>query len=190
MIGGTSAGDANVISGNFRNGIDIVAPCLVEGNLIGTNSPGSSDISNRNGITVGSAGATIGGTSAGAGNVISGNVDEGIDIEASCLVEGNLIGTNEAGTNVVANINGIIVGSAGATIGGTSAGAGNVISGNVRDGIEIDGAPCLVEGNMIGTDRSGATQATSVTTPALRWICRARQHDRRDVPRRSKRHLG
>ena len=54
----------------------------------------------------------------------------------------------------------------GATIGGTSAGTANVISGNGNgdglghgiggygDGISI-GATCLIEGNLIGTDVTG-----------------------------------
>ena len=52
-----------------------------------------------------------------------------------CLVEGNLIGTNAAGTAAVANGDyGIEVVASGATIGGTTTGAGNVISGNTDDG--------------------------------------------------------
>ena len=108
-------------------------PCLVEGNLIGTNAAGTAAVPNGlDGIAVASPGATIGGTSAGAANIISGNANDGVDIEASCLVEGNLIGTNAAAPPPCGNgIDGIIRRmSPGVTIGGTSAGAANIISGN------------------------------------------------------------
>ena len=42
------------------------------GNLIGTNAAGTSDVGNGRGVFVGLPGGTIGGTSAGAANVISG----------------------------------------------------------------------------------------------------------------------
>ncbi len=60
---------------------------------------------------------------------------------ASTLVEGNLIGTNAAGTAAVGNrVDGIEVVASGVTIGGTVDGAGNVISGNASDGVEITGS--------------------------------------------------
>ena len=46
----------------------------------------------------------------------------------------------------------------GNTIGGTAAGAGNVISGNTDDGVEITGTGTtgnVVAGNYIGTDVTG-----------------------------------
>ena len=105
-IGGTSSGDANIISGNVGDGLDIAAACLVEGNLIGTNAAGTAAVANHNnGINLDapSAGATIGGTSTGAANIVSGNQVDGVNMYAACLVEGNLIGTNAAGTAAVAN---------------------------------------------------------------------------------------
>jgi hypothetical protein len=152
-IGGSSSGDGNVISGNSKYGIDIGASCLVVGNEIGTNPSGTAAVANTTGIHVGASGAMIGGSASGDGNVISGNSKYGIDIEASCLVEGNLIGITAAGT-ALANSDGISVGGSGATIGGTTSGAANVISGNTYDGIVI-GVSCLVEGNEIGTDATG-----------------------------------
>jgi parallel beta-helix repeat protein len=162
-IGGTSAGAGNVISGNYI-GIDISgSSCLVEGNLIGTNAAGTSAVGNIAGVQVRISGqeATIGGTTARAGNVISGNNQAGIYIfGSSCLVEGNLVGTNSAGAGAVGNgaaeDAGIAVegSSQGTTIGGTTAGAANVISGNINGGLAL-GRACVVEGNRIGTDSTG-----------------------------------
>ena len=159
-IGGSASGDANVISGNGQYGIDIDAPnCLVEGNKIGTAAGGTAPVANSSdGIYVDSSNATIGGTASGAANVISGNGDSGVRIQASdCLVEGNEIGTDAGGTAAVPSSDygdGIDVYAANATIGGTASGAANVISGNAGNGIDII-SNCLVEGNEIGTDAGG-----------------------------------
>ncbi len=165
-IGGTAAGAGNIISGNTKNGIYIDASsCLVEGNDIGTNAAGAAAVANVDyGIDVVASGATIGGTTTGAGNIISGNGENGIYIDASsCLVEGDDIGTNAAGAAAVANVDyGIDVVASGATIGGTTAPAGNVISGNTQDGVLIDASPCLVEGNDIGTNASGTAAVANV----------------------------
>jgi hypothetical protein len=161
-IGGTAAGTANVISGNSQSGIDIQASCLVEGNLIGLNKAGTAGVGNGAlGVYVVASGATIGGSTAGSGNVISGNGQSGVYLQASALVEGNLVGTNESGTAAVSNGNdGIYVNASGATIGGTSAAAGNVISGNNNDGIDME-ATCLVEGDFIGTNEAGSAAVSN-----------------------------
>ena len=160
-IGGTTPGAANVISGNLR-GLFITQSAtgnVVEGNLIGTDKTGTVALGNANqGILITLATSnTIGGTAVGAGNVISGNLDGGVDDDAgSNLYEGNLIGTNAAGTAAIPNIGGGIgANNSGTTIGGTSAGAGNLISGNTGDGVGIGGSDNLVEGNRIGTDVTG-----------------------------------
>jgi hypothetical protein len=104
---------------------------------------------------------TIGGTAPGAGNVISGNDDDGISISSQgqlTLVEGNRIGTDADGTAALPNTrNGVsIFLGLSNTIGGTAAGAGNVISGNAGYGIYIrDAGVNTVVGNLIGTDGSG-----------------------------------
>ena len=80
---------------------------------------------------------TIGGTAAGAGNVISGNAGNGSGSirqrdqpRRGQLVEGNYIGTNAAGNAALANGgDGIFASAAANTIGGTAAGAGNIIRG-------------------------------------------------------------
>jgi titin len=107
------------------------------------------------------AGNTIGGTTAGARNVISGN-REGITLwEAGAtnnLIQGNHIGTDAAGSNAIPNELGIAGYSPNNTIGGTETGAGNLISGNISNGVNLYGENAsenVVQGNLIGTDATG-----------------------------------
>ena len=100
--------------------------------------------------------ATVGGTSSGAGNVISAN---GFGIGAGGsgeLIQGNRIGTDPTGTLPEPNTSaGIRIDGMGDTAGGTAAGAGNVISGNQGYGVTVNGASALIQGNLIGTDVTG-----------------------------------
>jgi hypothetical protein len=109
-------------------------------------------------------GAVIGGTTATARNVVSGNGLAGVRIQSNnTLVQGNYIGTNVAGTAAVRNgaansaTGGVwVVSGTGVVVGGTSAGAGNVLSGNGGAGVWLDGAsPTTVQGNYIGTNAAG-----------------------------------
>ena len=130
-----------MISGNNGTGVRITVAGttgnVVVGNLIGTNASGTGAIANSaDGVNIDTAdGNTIGGTTAGARNVISGNTGNGISLTNGAdneLIQGNYIGLNAAGTAALANnASGISVDSTSnnATIGGTVAGAGNVISG-------------------------------------------------------------
>jgi titin len=159
LIGGTTSGAGNLISGNPTGVLLLSGKNTVQGNLIGTDSSGSQAVGNSTGIQDSAGGNTIGGTASGAGNVISGNAD-GIQLlsGSGTLVEGNYIGTGISGTQALANIRGIYCRASGDTIGGTATGAGNLISGNLNNGIElVQGASGdLIEGNLIGTDASGA----------------------------------
>ena len=101
-------------------------------------------------------------TTPASSNLLSGNRPAGVLISGSNnLVEGNRIGTDVTGTAALPNGTGVAIIYIGSdnTIGGTAPGAGNLISGNRRDGIGMyGGASNLVEGNRVGTDASG-TQA-------------------------------
>ena len=165
--GGTIVGDeGNVISGNGNVGVQIDGPStdnVVAGNKIGTDAAGAVALGNfQLGVQLdSSSGNTIGGTVAGAVNVISGNGVFGVDLYGGFdnVVEGDLIGTDETGTRGLGNgVDGVIV-HAGATsniIGGTVRAARNVISSNAGWGVELDGgSDTLVEGNFIGTDVTG-----------------------------------
>jgi hypothetical protein len=166
VIGGAEAGAGNLISGNGSAGVEILFGSddnQVLGNRIGTNATGATLLPNAaEGIYVNSADNTIGGTTAGAGNLISGNGSGGIYFGGGAetnTVQGNIIGTDRTGSLAMPNVTGIhIFDSPGNTIGGIEAGAGNLISGNDEFGIFITGqnaAQNLVQGNRIGTDATG-----------------------------------
>jgi len=171
-IGGFVAAARNVISGNAAVGVEVTGAGsngnTVSGNYIGSNAAGNGAIANGNdGVRIngGATGNTIGGIVAAAGNVISANVTEGVEITGAGsngnTVAANLVGTNAAGTAALANGGdgiGIDGGSTANTIGGTVSAARNVISGNTNAGIAISGALAsgdAVTGNLIGTNASG-----------------------------------
>lgn len=169
-IGGTAPGAGNVISANENNGIWLsdagTTGVVVQGNFVGTDATGTVGLGNaQTGVYVqGAEGNTIGGSEPGAGNVVSGNNYDGIDIAgaASTVVQGNTVGLNQSGTAEVGNgFWGIgDENSPGTTIGGTASGAGNVVSGNDEGGITIAGAGssgAIVQGNIVGLGSDGST---------------------------------
>ena len=204
-IGGTQPGEGNVIANSTRAGIYLFGSAtgtsftVIQGNLIGTDWLGNvipftlgkdgtrlpnTGTGNRQGILAsGVSNVAIGGSTAGARNIISGNgtsdvknpsfLDEygGIILynATNCTVAGNYIGTDPTGTKAAGNLNdGIrINGGTGITIGGTTSAARNIISANglatntaftdFRSGITITGNPvATIIGNYIGTDVSGS----------------------------------
>ncbi|HEY7090447.1 MAG TPA: hypothetical protein VH518_20285 [Tepidisphaeraceae bacterium] len=185
LIGGVTAGARNIISGNKGDGIlingdfnlfitgqisQVTQDMTVQGNYIGVDPSGLIAVPNgANGVGVanGTFGNIIGGTAPGAGNLISGNKRSGVVIlgakTTGNFVEGNYIGTDPTGTSAIPNRLGVVLQSATNqnTVGGTDAGAGNLISGNKLNGVVLVGqgvSQNTVSGNRIGTDASG-TQA-------------------------------
>lgn len=158
IVGGTLASQRNIIVNSTVNGINLVSTSVtISGNWIGTGT-GANDLGNaQNGMFVGSGvTGTIGGLDAGAGNIISGNNQNGISISQSdgIAVKNNFIGTTSAGTAALANSqNGILISSQNNVIGGT--GGGNVISGNTLDGIRLDGSVTSANGNTIQLNKIG-----------------------------------
>ena len=143
----------------------------VQGNLIGTRASGTAGLGNgRAGIGIGGApGNTIGGTTTGAGNVLSANGDAGIYLIASGatgnLIQGNTIGADLTGTSRLGNTaQGIYVERAGSNvIGGTLSGAGNLISANNVQGILLTNTSGnLIQGNLIGTKADGISDLGNV----------------------------
>lgn len=138
-IGGTDPGARNVISANNGSGIfmGFGRANVVEGNYIGTDVTGTLDFGNGGtGVGTGGAENRIGGTEPGAGNLISGNQNMGVNVSGTAnVVQGNLIGTQIDGISPLGNERqGINIGYslAGSThaIGGMSPGAGNTVAFN------------------------------------------------------------
>ena len=169
QIGGTNAGTGNVISGNPQHGIALTGGTstnLVQGNLIGLTAAGNSTLGNaEDGIVInGGTGNIIGGAIAAARNVISGNGLNGVDIvqltDSRNTVLGNYIGTDITGTQPIGNkLTGILIAGCSNLIGGTVAGAGNVISGNSQVGLWLVGTNGNVKGNVIQGNLIGLTAA-------------------------------
>jgi len=181
IVGGP--GDAAVVaSGNGGYGIlydEGANAGRIEGCFVGTDRSGRQAVPNQlSGIRVIQAGrCRVGGTDPAGRNVLSGNVQYGLEIvgprASNAVVTGNHIGTDVTGTVAVPNDRtGILVySSSGVRVGGPTPGEGNVISGNLRAGVTIDGAfsalpeypysglgHChdnTLQGNLIGVDRSG-----------------------------------
>ena len=181
VVGGTTADDTDVISGNAV-GVYIDGTAAtgnrVQGDEIGTNLAGTKEQTNSVSVLVRDAGDNIiGGTTSapgtGAGNMILGGgqgageavVVVGVQAKASGnVIAGNMIGLDRAGTTTLpaACQNAITV--AGSTldtrIGGGS-GEGNVISGKCDSEVSIDStltSGTLVEGNLVGTNAAGTAQ--------------------------------
>ncbi|MBA3943842.1 MAG: tandem-95 repeat protein [Herpetosiphonaceae bacterium] len=123
-------------------------------NFLGTDITGTSARGNT-GVFVNGATNVIGGTISSARNLISGNPGDGIEINnaSGTQVQGNYIGTDVTGTQPLGNTFGVVIenGASNTTIGGTTQGAGNLIASN-GNGVFIETAGNLVEGNTIGTD--------------------------------------
>jgi hypothetical protein len=168
LIGGSTPGTRNLISGNNASGIRVMGNNAsgnsILGNLIGTDINGLTALGNGGGglgIVQGASNNVVGGTSLTARNVISGNTNSGIGIDSATgnLIRGNFIGTDITGTADLGNSqHGILLESAsGNTIGGTAVAEANVISGNDKSGIFIHNSNnSTIQGNFIGTDINGA----------------------------------
>ncbi|HEX2269374.1 MAG TPA: carboxypeptidase regulatory-like domain-containing protein, partial [Pyrinomonadaceae bacterium] len=160
LIGGTTSAARNVISGNGSTGIDIAGNAnVVQGNFIGTNAAGTEAIPNPGGVGIQNTESTnniIGGTAAGARNLISGNQFGILTTGPGTTIQGNLIGTDITGTKKIPNSStGVQALGPNMLIGGLTAGARNIISGNGQ-GVLVRGAGSKVQGNYIGTDITGA----------------------------------
>jgi CSLREA domain-containing protein len=189
VVGGTTPAARNVISGNGGSGVLVTHLCcpastlpltgnIIRGNYVGVNAAGDAAIPNQNGgvlisssnFSVPVADNVVGGSAPGAGNVVSGNVGDGVMLAtfgvAHNTVQGNFIGTDATGRFAVPNTgNGVAVTGRDNLIGGSASGAGNLISGNGRDGFGggvdlgagVDLGPLsgnVVRGNIIGANAS------------------------------------
>lgn len=178
IIGGTSPGATNVISGNGGGGVqpDNTDGTTVQGNLIGTDYTGTVDLANgADGVSFSqtNTNGVVGGTSIAARNIISANTGYGVTINqggSGIVVQGNYIGTDITGTQPLGNgTAGVrILGASNNIVGGTSSSARNIISANNEQGILIlgtgpfggaDASNNVVQGNYVGTDVNGQVQS-------------------------------
>ncbi|WP_422928475.1 beta strand repeat-containing protein [Singulisphaera sp. PoT] len=168
QIGGTSSTN-NVLAGNF----------------IGTDPLGSVPLGNQVGVSLGTGahGNLIGGTTSTARNIISGNVTSGIAISDSNpnltelnIIQGNYIGTKVDGINGLGNGgDGILLVASKQTIGGTTAGAPNIIAFNGGAGVNVStGSGNAIVSNSIFGNHVGillsSTGNGNQAAPALNSI--------------------
>jgi titin len=178
-VGGATRALGNVIGGCASYGVEIEsANEAVLNNLIGANAAGAA-LPNGHGVGLGglnstvagnvishslqagviifTSGNTVGGTTAATRNVISGNDVAGILLGGSDasgnLVEGNYIGTAADGVTPLPNSgSGVLISEQAQdnTVGGTAAGAGNVIAFNGDAGVLVGGAAGSRAGDQAG----------------------------------------
>ena len=165
QIGGAGVGQGNLIGGNADYGVSLqkgASNTVVVGNWIGLDETGTAALGNEIGVCIWGASNRIGGTVAAERNLIAGNVWGVRLTETNArrnVVEGNWVGLGGAGT-AVPNAHGVHVsqGASSNRVGGNSAGARNVVSGNTDYGISIAGTNTLgnrILGNYVGVDPSG-----------------------------------
>jgi hypothetical protein len=143
-----------------------------EGNDLGTDPTGTLDKGNQaTGLNVfDSSNNTIGGTTAAARNVMSGNgtpdipgVGLALTGANNNIIQGNYIGVDASGTQALGNSGGMFLTGASNQIGGDAAGAGNVISGN-GEGNRTIGPNYHCQGGGIEEDiLFGADNVTNLT---------------------------
>ena len=172
-IGGADPNARNIISANGENGIafqgENVQSCWIKGNYIGLSASGQGQLGNgKHGILIESGGVTVGGEEANAGNVISGNSEDGIHIyyDGGSIL-GNYIGTDYRGSVAVGN------GGNGVTIDIEEKKVcyirNNLISGNNHDGLVVSSSGgendwgeiywgSYIQGNLIGVDAQGSSK--------------------------------
>ncbi len=174
LIGGETASEGNVISGNGLHGIVIDGATstnnVVQNNYVGLDQGGQSPVANSiNGIRLANqtSGNIIGGSSTDLGNTIAGNIFNGISIvnAGQNSVLGNHIGIATDGQTAVSNgENGIQI------INSSTLVDNNLISGNNVYGISIDGNGSGIAGNATlwlraendTTDELGSNDGTAI----------------------------
>lgn len=171
VVGGTLSGVRNFISGNGGAGVLIdgvgTNSNLVQGNFLGNGQLIASSLGNLTGVSIsgGAQNNVVGDSSFGGMNIISANTQFGVTIRGAGTtgnrVIGNRIGTDSTGATPLGNtLDGISIDSGAAQnlVGGAFAGEGNLISGNLRNGIVLSGAGVTlndVNGNRVGLNNSG-----------------------------------
>ncbi len=160
VVGGGAAGQGNVVSGNTSHGIASLgsgAGNALYGNYVGLAADGTTVLPNGVvAVALHDAGTIVGGPTAGQRNYIVGGSLFGIEISGS----GHVILGNHIGADVNGNApagagqaRGINVGTASdVTIGGESAGEGNLIAYNSGRAIRMNDDPAATGNRVIGNE--------------------------------------
>lgn len=171
VVGGNSgAGEGNLVSGNDSGGlmVDGADSSVIQGNRIGTGVNGIVALGNSGaGVAVsgGSLNTQVGGNSTvGLGNLVSGHTTSvGISVDgvttADTWVYGNVVGAVVDGSTALGNLTGIQVNdTVGTLVGSIDTGEGNLVSGNIENGIVVLGAAgtgVQIMANRVGTNAGG-----------------------------------
>jgi len=148
------------IGGGYEETYDVIGARFV-GNFFGTDVTGTL-ASSGSGIVISGhrlMNIDIGGIYPEDRNLIPG-VSISSRYPESIQIQGNLIGTDISGERPLGNGGGIYVSNAyHILIGGVDSGAANVISGNINNGIELEGNDGIttIQGNLIGLAADGQT---------------------------------
>ena len=115
-------------------------------------------------------------------NVVGGNAI-GIDLQSTGnTVRNNYVGTADGGSSPIANGNGVrLIGSSN-TVGGASAGEGNLLSGNSQSGLQVNFSGPVAQ-RQSGATRSASTPPRGRRCPTAAGITiqsEQPEHHRRD----------
>lgn len=166
-IGGDTAAEQNVISGNTGAGIYLTDSAsnntTIKGNYIGTDVSGANAVPNTGGILIFSNDNTIGGPSEAERNIITGTGSiplahiQVTQCSGNTII-GNYIGTNAAGTASLTTSGGGILlddSSSNTITSNLISGTGN---GVTIQAVAVGASNNVVQSNLIGTNAAG-TQA-------------------------------
>jgi len=163
-IGGTGAGEGNIIVGHPASGVRLDGVQTVGNQLLGNRiGLDAADVERGNStgirITVAPSNRVGNGTAAGR-NVVSGNALDGVEVENAhaTRIQGNYIGLNGNGTQGVSNHEfGVYIGNANDVVIGGTGEARNVIASSRLTGLVVEGdsSNTLIVGNYVGTSADG-----------------------------------
>lgn len=152
-------GFSNLYGSHHPTAVGFDAPdSVIESCFIGTDVEGHQAIPSQYGIYMSTTAdrGLIGGTAAGAGNLVSGHLNVGIAaISDEISIQGNIIGLDRDGDLALGNLNGVSIQGRLVTLGGTVPGTGNLVSGQDSTGVLASSSQTRIQGNRIGTDSSG-----------------------------------
>jgi parallel beta-helix repeat protein len=164
----------NVISGNLYRGIEVngfARHVSILANKIGSDITGLNDLGNADyGIEMEGDSCSIGGINEADRNIITGN-SGGIRVLGDDVkILNNYIGIGSDGSSIIGNTtDGIRIGTAQNFEIGSTAGSGNVISGNGQNGIYVQFGNGIISGNIIGVSADSIPFAVSQNRGIELW---------------------